>query len=63
MSDLEVTIDGIKAELAADPGFTNDADQCALYASVFAYEHFDQGEYESLNPACGSIDPATGGLF
>ncbi len=63
MSDEEVTIDSIKAELATDEGFTDPADQCKIYARNFRGEHFDQTEYEGLNSTCAGIDPATIGFF
>ena len=63
MSDEEVTIASIKAELAADTGFTDPADQCKVYARNFRDPHFVQAEYEALNSTCASIDPATIGFF
>ena len=62
MDDQEVSIASIKAELAADD-FDKPQEQCLIYARNFRDEHFDQAEYEALNPECAGIDPATVGFF
>ena len=57
MSDEVVTIDSVKAELAADTGFPNPEDQCAVYVRNFRF-NFDESEYHGLNPECRNLDPA-----
>ncbi len=59
MNKAEVTLAGIKQQLAADSGFTNKADQCAVYARNFRGENFSQAEYEALNGECSAIDPTS----
>ena len=59
MDDAIVTIESIKAELAADDGFSNPLDQCAVYARNFRGDAFDQSEYAALNPTCAQTDPAS----
>ena len=63
MDDKEVTIDSIKQELAADTGFSDPADQCAVYARNFRNEHFDLGEFNALNAACAGLDRSQLGGF
>jgi para-nitrobenzyl esterase len=58
MNSTEVTVASIKQALAEDDGFTNPADQCAIYVRNFRGEHFSQTEYEALNGACSGLDPA-----
>jgi para-nitrobenzyl esterase len=59
MDDAIVTTESIKAELAADGGFSNPLDQCAIYARNFRGEAFDQSEYEALNPTCAQTNPSS----
>lgn len=64
MDDGEVTIDGIKAALAADQGFTDERMRCEIYIRNFRDEQFVQAEYDALgNGACGSLDPASVSFF
>ncbi len=56
MNDEVVTIAGIKAQLAADTGFTDPQEQCAVYKETFRGEAFDQAEYASLNPSCAAME-------
>lgn len=64
MDDGEVTIDGIKAALAADQGFTDERMRCEVYIRNFRDEQFVQAEYDALgNGACGSLDPASVSFF
>ncbi len=58
MDDTEVTIASIKAELAADKGFSRPEEQCAVYARNFRHDNFSLDEYRALNDACADIDPA-----
>jgi hypothetical protein len=58
MSEDEVTIESIKAALAADEGFTDELERCEIYVRNFREEHFVQSEYEALgNGACQELDP------
>lgn len=64
MDDGEVTIDGIKAGLAADQGFTDERVRCEIYVRNFRHKQFVQAEYDALgNGACGSLDPASVSFF
>ena len=64
MDDGEVTIDGIKAALAADQGFTDERMRCEIYIRNFRDEQFVQAEYDALgNGACGSLEPASVSFF
>ena len=64
MDDGEVTIDGIKAALAADQGFTDERVRCEIYIRNFRDEQFVQAEYDALgNGACGSLEPASVSFF
>ena len=63
MSEEEVTVNSIKAELTSDDGFTDPAAQCAIYVRTFRGDHFDQSEYEGLNQACAGIDPGSISAF
>ena len=64
MDDGEVTIDGIKAALAADQGFTDERMRCEVYIRNFRDEQFVQAEYDALgNGACGSLEPASVSFF
>ncbi len=58
MSAGIVTKDSIKAELAADTGFSDGVLKCELYATTFRGEDFVQSEYEALDAACASLDPS-----
>lgn len=58
MADDMVTIDSIKQALLADTGFTDPEDQCKIYVRNL-WNHFDQAEYESLNPSCANLDPSS----
>lgn len=57
MDDEIVTIESLKAELAADSGFTDAATQCGLYVRSFR-GNFDRSEYEALNKTCASTPPS-----
>ncbi len=57
MDNEVVTIESLKAELAADTGFTDTATQCGLYVRSFRQD-FNQAEYEALNDECASIPPS-----
>lgn len=59
MSEEEVTLAGIKAELAADTGFADPMDQCVIYVRNFRGDQFSQTEYEGLNATCAGVDPAS----
>jgi len=59
MDDERVTIASVKQALAADSGFSDPVDQCAVYANNFRGEHFEQAEFEALNSACAGIDPVS----
>ena len=48
MDDTEVTIASIKAELAADKGFSRPGEQCAVYARNFRHDNFSLDEYRAL---------------
>ncbi len=58
MSEGIVTKASIKAELAADAGFSDGTLKCELYATTFRGEDFVQSEYEALDPACAGLDPS-----
>jgi hypothetical protein len=49
-----VTINSIKAQLVAETGFNDDAEQCTLYVRTFR-EAFDETEYRALNRTCASL--------
>ena len=53
-----VTQTAIKAELAADQGFPDPADQCRIYIRNFR-QSFAEAEYLALNSQCADIDPAS----
>ena len=55
MSDVHVTHDTIRAQLLNDTSFADPKDRCELYAQIFAYDLFDQREYERLG--CAAFDP------
>ncbi len=64
MDENEVTIDSIKAELAADQGFSDELMRCEIYVRNFRQDHFVQAEYEALgNGACRALDPASVSYF
>ena len=56
MDNETVTTTSLKAELAADAGFSDPASQCEIYARSFA-DAFETSEYESLNSVCASLPP------
>ena len=62
MDDKVVTVSAIKAELAADTGFSDPADQCAVYVRNF-WQSFEQAEYEALNPECANLPPESFSAF
>ncbi len=53
-----VSLDGIKAELAADTGFATARDHCTAYAQSFAGEDFDAAEFNALNASCADYTAA-----
>jgi para-nitrobenzyl esterase len=58
MTDEEVTLASIKAELAADPGITDPEERCRLYVSNVGGAGFDQTEYDNFGPdGCTDYDP------
>ncbi len=57
MSAEAVTFDTVRAELIADPTFTEPTDKCELYALLFRDALFRADEYEALG--CGDLDPAS----
>jgi len=61
MSDLHVTYATIRAQLSADTSFTDPKDRCELYARIFAFDLFDQAEYERLG--CAAFDPKSFTFF
>ena len=58
MTDEEVSMASIKAELAADETITNPEERCRLYVSNVGAAGFDQAEYDSFGPdGCAQFDP------
>jgi len=58
MTDEEVTMAGIKAELASDPGITEQRERCQLYVTTFGWSGFDRSEYDSFgDEGCADYDP------
>ena len=59
MDNSEVTLASIKRELLGEPGFSEPADQCRLYAQIFGGEAFERSEYDRLGDgACRELDPS-----
>lgn len=57
MDDEEVSLAGLKAELAVDPS-VDPRQRCRLYVSAFGMFELDQAEYRSFGPdGCEGIDP------
>ena len=57
MDDQLVTVESVKAELAADDGFGDLSAQCGVYVRSFR-DAFDQAEYEAVNSECANIPPS-----
>jgi hypothetical protein len=58
MTDEEVTLASIKAELAADPAITDPEERCRLYVTSVGGTGFDQTEYDNFGPdGCTAFDP------
>ena len=58
MTDDEVTLAGLKAELAADPAFNREG-RCRAFVAAFGMFGYDEAEYRSFGPeGCGDFDPA-----
>lgn len=58
MTGEEVTLAGLKAELAADPAITDAEERCRLYVTTFRRGGFDRREYESFGAeGCAAFDP------
>jgi para-nitrobenzyl esterase len=59
MMDQEVTMAGIKAELAADTSIDDPRERCRLYVATFNWTGFDRAEYDSFGPdGCADYDPS-----
>jgi para-nitrobenzyl esterase len=59
MTDEEVTIANLKAELAADTTITDPEERCRLYVSTFGGAGFDQAEYDDFGKdGCAQFDPS-----
>jgi hypothetical protein len=57
MSD-EVTVAGLKAELAADAEISDPRERCQLYMASFGRSGFDEQEYQNFGPdGCAQFDP------
>jgi len=60
MTDEEVTIAALKAELAADTSITDPEERCRLYVTTFRRGGFDRAEYEQFGPdGCADYHPDT----
>ncbi len=63
MSDEEVTLAGVKAELAAEPGISTE-ERCRIYVRSFGMFNLDLNEYRHFGPdGCARFDPRELGAF
>jgi para-nitrobenzyl esterase len=63
MIDDVVTLEDLKAELAAEPGLDTEG-RCRLYVSTFGMFGLDKDEYRTFGPeGCDGFDPSQFGLF
>lgn len=54
----QVTVEGIKAELAAEAAITDNRERCSLYATNFGWPELDRAEYDNFGPeGCSEFDP------
>lgn len=59
MTADEVSIESIKAALAADSAITDARERCRLYATNFGWPELDRDEYDDFGPdGCARFDPS-----
>lgn len=64
MADDQVTLAGLKEDLANDKSITDPKERCRLYIVNFGLPKLDRAEYDAFGPdGCAQFDPGQFGFF